>query len=250
MGDEPPLRRNPVPNDSDEILERGPPSKPVGKRALLTTTEPSSHRPLPMATSHAGQLPNMEFEPYSGQHFNPGHFPAGRALDMSNMVSTLPDYQMQQYQQQSFPQHYQPPGTVNQSMVYPYHQGAQFAGQAANGYNLPFAQQYPSQFMQGHQQHGPYPHFIGNPGGPGGPPNFQNPAFMLQQPMLHNPNATPPHQQSMPAQYPQSHGNPAYVGAYAARVSSAYPFPQLRVDNSITQPPAPSPYDYPNPQGT
>jgi hypothetical protein len=168
------------------------------------------------------------------------------------MAAALPEYPMRQFQQQSFPQHYQSPGIASQSMMYQYQQGAQFAGQAAGNYPQSFAQQYPTQYVQSpqpRQQHGAYPQFVGGQGGPGGPQAFQTQAFLLQQPLQSTQNPTSRHQQHHQQQGPylQSHGNPSYAGAYAARVGS-FPLPQLRLDSSLAQPQGANYYAQPNVQ--
>ncbi len=191
----------------------------------------------------------MEFEQFSRPHFNMGQYVGAPALDMSSMAAALPDYQMRQFQQQSFPQHYQTPGLAGQSMMYQYQQGAQFAGQAAGNYLQSFAQQYPTQYAQSpqpRQQQGAYPQFVGSQGGPGGPQAFQNQAFMLQQPPFSTPNTTSRHQQHhQQGPYLQPHGNPSYAGTYPAKVGS-FPLPQLRLDSSLAQPQGANYYSQPN----
>ncbi|KAK5293464.1 hypothetical protein LTR99_009911 [Exophiala xenobiotica] len=216
MGDEPLLPPNLLPNENEENLR-----------------DPSPHHSLPGARP-SRETTNMEFEQYPRQQFGIGHFPGAGALDMSNMAAALPDYQMRQFQQPSFPHHYQSPAVANQSMMYQYNQSAQFAGQTAGNYTHAF-QQYPSQYMQGtppRQQHPAYPQFMGTPGGVSAQP-FQNQAFMMQQPMVSTSNTTPQHQQQ--GAYPQAFANPAYASAYA-RAAAAYPIPQLRLDSSLAQP--------------
>lgn len=216
----------------------------------LTVIERPPHTSLPISNVAAGPTQNMEFEPYPRQHFAMGPFADAGALDMSNMAAALPDYQMRQFQQQPFTQHYQSPGAANQSVMYQYHPGAQFAGQTASSYGHSFAQQYPSQYVQGaqsRQQHGgAFPQFMGNPGGP---QPFQNQTFMLQQPVIHSPNTMPQHQQHQQAQFPASHANPAYGGSYGPRVGAVYTLPQLRLDNSLAQPQSANFYPHSNPEG-
>ncbi|KIV78075.1 hypothetical protein, variant 2 [Exophiala sideris] len=226
MGDEPPLRPNPVLTDTEDNL-----------------TDPSPHHSLP-STNPSGQTATMEFEQYPRQHFGMPQFAGPGALDMSSMAAALPDYQMRPLQQHSFQHQYQSPAVGNQSMMYQYNQGAQFAGQAAHNYSQTFAQQYPSQFPQGTPPRQPhaaaYPQFIGTPGGSSGPQQFQNQAFMLQQPMFSAPNTAAHHQQQ--GGYSQAFVNPAYAGGYGTRVAGAYPIPQLRLDSSLTQPQVPNFY--------
>ncbi|OAP61809.1 hypothetical protein AYL99_04012 [Fonsecaea erecta] len=187
----------------------------------------------------------MEFEPYPRQQFAIGNFATTAALDMSSVAAALPEYPMRQFQQPPYTQPYQHSGSTNPSMMYQYHQGAQFAGQTGPHTNPSFAQQYPSQYGQGppsrqQPQGAAYPQFVGNPGGPGGPQPYPNPAFVVQQPMIHNPGAAAqPHQH---AQYSQAHGTTAYVAPYVSRLATAYPLPQLRLDNSLAQSQTPSMY--------
>ncbi|KAJ9498183.1 hypothetical protein H2202_006334 [Exophiala xenobiotica] len=234
MGDEPLLPPNLLPNENEENL-RGSLSgfNTSGISTNVIVTDPSPHHSLPGARP-SRETTNMEFEQYPRQQFGIGHFPGAGALDMSNMAAALPDYQMRQFQQPSFPHHYQSPAVANQSMMYQYNQSAQFAGQTAGNYTHAF-QQYPSQYMQGtppRQQHPAYPQFMSTPGGVSAQP-FQNQAFMMQQPMVSTSNTPPQHQQQ--GAYPQAFANPAYASAYA-RAAAAYPIPQLRLDSSLAQP--------------
>lgn len=184
----------------------------------------------------------MEFEPYAQHHFGMNGYPGPGMLNMSNMVAALPDYQTRHYQQQPFPQHFQSPGAPNQSMMYQYQQNAQFAGQTAQSYNHPFAQQFPNQYVQGHQprqqqqQHAMYPQFMGSPTGPNAAQHLQNQAFMLQQqPMMHNPNGPMQQHQIQPSQYSRQ-ANAVYGGTYDSRTVGGYPVPQLRLDSTLAQP--------------
>ncbi len=194
----------------------------------------------------------MEFEPYPRQHFPMGNYASTGALDMSNMAATLPDYQMRQYQQQPYSQHYPTSGASNPSLMYQYHQGAQFAGQTVANTGHSFAQQYPSQFLQGtpprQQQGAAYPHFISNPGVQGGQQQFQAQPFLLQQPLMHHAGSTTQHHQQQP-HFSQSHSSGGYAGHYGQRVASGYALPQLRLDNSMAQVHQPNMYPQMNPQG-
>ncbi|KAJ9605210.1 hypothetical protein H2200_010600 [Cladophialophora chaetospira] len=191
----------------------------------------------------------MEFEPYPRQHFPMGNFASTTALDMSTMAAALPEYQMRQYQQQPYTQHYQSSGAPN--MMYQYHQGAQFAGQTAANSTHSFAQQYPSQFIQAtppRQQQSPaYPQFITTPGVSGGPQPFQNQAFLVQQPLLHHAGSAAQHHQQQP-HFPQAHGSGPYGPQYGTRVASGYALPQLRLDNSMAQLQSQNSYTQLNPQ--
>ncbi|EXJ81345.1 hypothetical protein A1O3_07635 [Capronia epimyces CBS 606.96] len=198
----------------------------------------------------------MEFEPYPRQHISMGNFPTAGPLDMLNMAAALPEYQMRQFPPPSFPQQFPTPGLANQSMMYQYPQGAQFAGQTASNYAQAFAQQYPPQYAQGpraRQPQGAFPQFIGGQAGPGGPQAFQNQTYMLQQPMLHNPGATTQHRQQHQPQFGQSHTGTSYTGTYPPRMAAGYPLPQLRVDGILAHP-GPQQgqhvYQQPGPQGT
>ncbi|KIX00422.1 uncharacterized protein Z518_10561 [Rhinocladiella mackenziei CBS 650.93] len=239
MGDEPPSRLNPTPNISDDSLTKGQ----------------SPAQTVPVTSVHQGQTVNMEFETYLGPQFGMSHYPGAGTLDMSNMVAALPDYRIRQFPHPSFPQHYQSPRPATQSMIYQYHQGAQWAGQTASNYNQSFAQQYPPQYMpvpQSRQQHTPYAPFTGNPRTPTSQPPFQSQGFMLQRPILHRPSSAPYHQQQQqsqqPVQYAQPHGSPAYIAEYNARVAPAYPLPQLHPDRSLVHQQAPNFYQPPIPQ--
>ncbi|OAL24708.1 hypothetical protein AYO22_05497 [Fonsecaea multimorphosa] len=193
----------------------------------------------------------MEFEPYPRQQFPIANFASTAALDMSSVAAALPEYQMRQFQQSPYTQPYQHSASTNPSMMYQYHQGAHFAGQTAAHTNPSFAQQYPSQYGQGapsrqQPQGAAYAQFLGNPGGPGGPQPYPNQAFVVQQPMMHNPGGTAqPHQHP---QFPQPHGT-AYVAPYASRLANAYPLPQLRLDNSLAQAQTSSIYPQSSSQG-
>lgn len=187
----------------------------------------------------------MEFEPYSQHHFGMSGYAGPGMLNMSNLVTALPDYQARQYQQQPFPQHFQSPGAANQSLIYQYQQNAQFAGQTATSYNHPFAQQFPNQYVQGHQprqqpqqpqQHAMYPQYIGNPGGANGGQHLQNQNYMLQQPMMHNtsiPLQQHQQHQMQPSQFSRQQHS-MYGGAYDSRTVGGYPVPQLRLDSTLT----------------
>lgn len=250
MGDEPPLRPHPVlPDSEDNLTGSLSDCYMLSLTTDLAVTDPTPNQSLP-STNPSGQTANMEFEQYPRQQpYGMAHYAGPGALDMSSMAAALPDYQMRPLQQHSFPHQYQSSAVSNQSMMYQYNQGAQFAGQAANNYSQTFAQQYPSQYAQGtppRQPHAAYPQFISAPGGTSGPQHFQNQAFMLQQPMFSTPN-TASHQQQ--GGYPQAFINPAYAGAYGARVAGAYPIPQLRLDSSLAQPQAPNFYQQPHNPG-
>ncbi|KAH0841758.1 hypothetical protein AYO21_01011 [Fonsecaea monophora] len=194
----------------------------------------------------------MEFEPYPRQQFAIGNFPSTAGLDMSSVAAALPEYQMRHYQQSPYTQPYQPSASTNPSVMYQYHQGPHFAGQTAAHINPPYAQQYPSQYVQGtpsrqqQQQGAAYPQFVGNPGGPGGSQSYLNQAFMVQQPMMHNPGAAG--QQHPHSQFSQPHGAAGYVSPYGSRLPTAYPVPQLRLDNSLAQSQAAGVYPQSNSQ--
>ncbi|KIW98681.1 uncharacterized protein Z519_00342 [Cladophialophora bantiana CBS 173.52] len=194
----------------------------------------------------------MEFEPYPQQQFPMGNFASPAALDMSAVTAALPEYPMRQFQQSPYTLPYQQhSAATNPSMMYQYHQGTQFGGQSATHINPSFTQQYPSQYGQGapsrqQQQGAAYPHFVGNPGGPGGPQPYPNQTFVVQQPMIHNANAA-----TQPLQHPQfaqARGTAAYVAPYGSRVATAYPLPQLRLDNSLAQTQTLNFYPQPNSQ--
>ncbi|EXJ65242.1 hypothetical protein A1O7_01583 [Cladophialophora yegresii CBS 114405] len=198
----------------------------------------------------------MEFESYPRQHFPMGNFAGTGTLDMSTMAAALPDYPMRQFQQQPYAQHYQSTSAPNPSMMYQYHQGAQFAGQAAATPTHSFAQQYSSPFVQGPpvrpQQGAAYSHFVTNTGLAGGPQAFQNQSFLLQQPVLHHSGAASQHhhQQQQQPHFPQSHGSPAYGVPYGTGIASGYTLPQLRLDNSMAQVQTSNIYPQLNPSGT
>ncbi|OQU94752.1 RNA recognition motif aka RRM, RBD, or RNP domain-containing protein isoform 1 [Cladophialophora immunda] len=229
MGDEPPLRQNPRLRDNDEHLSRERPPQ----------------TPLPVPNPPSGQPANMEFEPYPRPQFAIGNFATTAPLDMSNLAAALPEYHIRQFQQPPYTQPYQHSASTNPSMMYQYHQGAQFAGQTAAHMNPSFSQQYPSQYGQGapsrqQQQGANYPQFVGNPAGPGGPQPYPNQAFVVQQPIIHNPSAAA--QSHHHPQFSQPHGTAAYVAPYSSRLAAGYPLPQLRLDNSLAQSQTPGIY--------
>jgi hypothetical protein len=178
------------------------------------------------------------------------NFASTGTLDMSTMAAALPDYQMRQFQQQPYTQHYQSPGAPNPSMMYQYHQGAQFAGQAAANPSHSFAQQYPSPFVQAaptRQQPGAaYSHYVPNTGLPGGPQPFQNQSFLLH----HSGTASQHHQQQQQQpHFTQPHASSAYGVPYGTGMASGYALPQLRLDNSMAQIQTSNVYPQLNPQG-
>lgn len=251
MGDEPAPRQNSV-QDDNLATQRGMLLFGSQVSIRLTVIERSPHRSVP-ATNLSEQPVSMEFEPYPRQHFPRGHYAGSGALDMSSMAAALPEYQMRQFQQQAFPQHYQSQGVADQPLMYQYHQGAQFAGQTATNYPPSFPQQYQTPYFQGQQvrqHHNTYPQYMNNPGGPNSQQPFQNQTFIFQQPVLPAPHsASQQQQQQHQGQYSQSNGTPAYMGAYAARVATAYPVPQLRLDSSLAQHQASNFYQPPNAPG-
>ncbi|KAJ9640165.1 hypothetical protein H2204_003390 [Knufia peltigerae] len=178
----------------------------------------------------------MEFEQYPRQAFGMGHFPGAGALDMSGMAAALPDPQMRQFQQPSYPHQYQSPAVANQ-MMFQYNQGAQFAGQTAGNYPQQPGQQYPMHFMSGTPQRQPHVGYTQFSSGQGAVQAFQQQGqgYLMQQPMM--PQSTAPPQHHQQGTYSQAFTNPAYATAYAARIAAAYPIPQLRVDSSLTQSP-------------
>jgi hypothetical protein len=163
---------------------------------------------------------------------------------MSNMAAALPDYQMRQYAQQPYAQQFPSPGGAAQPIMYQYPQGAQYAGQSANSYNHPYAQQYPAHFIQQGQprpQQAPYPQYITNTMASGSPQSMANQGFVVQQQqMMHNPGPN--------MQTPQA-GNAMYPGSYGTRIAGPYALPQLRLDSSLAQPHGTSAYHNPNLQG-
>ncbi|KEF62128.1 uncharacterized protein A1O9_00100 [Exophiala aquamarina CBS 119918] len=179
----------------------------------------------------------MEFEPYSQQHFGMNGYPGPGMHNMSSMVAALPDYQTRYYQQQPFPQHFQSPGTTNQSLMYQYQQSTQFAGQAAPNYSHPYSPQFPNQYVQSHpqrqhqqqQQHAIYPQFVGGPTGPNNARHLQNQSFMLQQPLIHNSNGPMQQHQLQATQFTRQ-ANAVYADSYDSRMVGGYPLPQLRLD--------------------
>jgi hypothetical protein len=177
----------------------------------------------------------MEFEQYPRQHFATGSYANVGALDMSTMANALPDYQMRQFQQQPYAQQYPAASTPNQSVMYQYQQGAQFAGQAV-GASQSFAQQYPAQYAPGAQtrpqQPGGYQQPTGHPHLHTSQQSFQNQPYFIQ----------PAFSQSFAGQYPQqqqAHIQQAQISLqsvpYASRVPSGFSVPQLRLDSSLTQ---------------
>ncbi|KAJ4570305.1 hypothetical protein HRR88_001153 [Exophiala dermatitidis] len=239
MGDEPPLPAISTPHENEESLR-----------------EHSPQRPVPVSTTPSARVPDMEFESYPRQHFGMAHFPGAEALDMSNMAAALPEYPMRQFQQQPFPHQFPTAGSANQSIMYQYQQGAQFAGQTAGNYSQTFAQQYPTQYVQSlpsRQGQGAFPQFIGGSAGVSGPQAYPSQALLLQQSMLQSAGATVQHQQHQHQQhhqspFAQSHVPAPYMGHYPGRVAPQYPLPHLRVNSSLAHPQAQQFYQQLDPQ--
>jgi hypothetical protein len=175
------------------------------------SSQPSGYTNFPQPTQ-----PNMEFEPYQQQQFPLSHH-GGAAMDMRSIAGALPDYSsLRQYPQQSFQPQFPSHANSNQSMMYQYQQGAQFAGQTGTNFNPNLNQQLPFQFMQT-QPGRPQPQYANFPG-----VSQQSPAFGGQNVQLqHDFSQQQPHNylQIPPGQY----GN-----TYPGRMGIGYQQPQLR----------------------
>ncbi|KIW17813.1 hypothetical protein PV08_05008 [Exophiala spinifera] len=234
MGDEPPPRHNLASNEHQDDL-RG--SLSYEAFSVILTNDSTPDPPLQQTISSppkVAQFNNMEAEQYPRQPFSMGHVPGAGALDMSGMSGALPDPQLRQYHQHSYPHQFQSPALTGQVM-YQYNQGAQFAGQIAGNYTPQPGQQYPMQFMTSTPPRQPHVGYTQYMSGQGGSQQFQQQGqgYLMQQSMI--PQSTAQHQQQVT--YSQAFTNPAYATAYATRMTAVYPVPQLRVDSSLTQSP-------------
>jgi len=162
------------------------------------------------------------------------------------MANALPEYQLRQFQQTSFQQQYNASGTPTQSMMYQYHQSAQFAGQTASNYSQAFPQHFPPQYMQAQQRHAAYPQFVGGAPPPGAAQPFAHQAFVLPQHMI--PGSTTAMPQN-PQHFLQPPTGAQYGGGYGPRMGGAYQMPQLRLDSNLPGSPGMGFYPQLSPQG-
>ena len=242
MSDEIPLTQQPQLIEGTYDSRRGTYCNQRAPRHVLIDTGPSPQHSLASSTTHQQQQqPNMEFDNYSRQHFGIGQYPGASALDMGGMANALPDYQLRSFPQQQFSQQYQPAGGSNPSMMYQFHQGAQFAGQTATNFNPAFPQQYQIQAPYAQQQprmaQAQYQNFQHNAPFAGGHQTFQNQPYVQQQHHHH-------HQQQQPmlagtiSNYPQPQkflhptSHPSFA-PYGTTIPGNYQLPNLRVDSNL-----------------
>lgn len=169
----------------------------------------------------------MDFAPYPAQVLGQTQYEHNLSpFNMTNIASTLPDYQFRSYGQQPLRQ--QLSSSPNSQLLYQMQQGTQFAGQNAPMFDPTMQQQYVTPGQQQQQQHHgrgtgiQYSQF-------GGSHQFLQPS--VQQAGLHS-----IHSQFQPQtqQFYQQPGSGTYGHSYAMRGGAGFQMGQMRHDSHVS----------------